>query len=310
MNRSSIVSLLFALVLAIVAVVGVQSYLRAQHAALIAEQGTVAPENTIVVAAQPLRFGKIIEPSSLRVIAWPSDVVPEGAFRTISEIIGESGEPRYVMSAIETAEPLLSSKITGPGQRATLSAALGIGMKAVSIGVNDVFGVAGFVLPGDRVDVMLTRRTRNTNTSNDEAYTHVLMQGVKVLAIDQIADDRKDNPAVVKTVTFEVSTSEAQKLTLAQTIGTLSLALRNVASSGIEIVSPVRIGDLGGGDTTSTSLQTGQLTEATQQAAMDQSNVSIGRKSKLSAVGVYRNTERIEYQVIGSVTGFNEVNLN
>ena len=83
-------------------------------------------------------------------------------------------------------------------------------MKAVSIRVNDVLGVAGFVLPGDRVDIMLTRSDKAVGT-----YTDVLLQGVKVLAIDQTADDRADKPSVARTVTFEVSTQEAQKLTLA-----------------------------------------------------------------------------------------------
>jgi pilus assembly protein CpaB len=100
--------------------------------------------------------------------------------------------------------------------------------------VNDVLGVAGFVLPGDRVDVMLTR-------SN---VVDVLLQGVKVLAIDQIADQRQDNPSVVRTVTFEVSTLEAQKLVLGGTVGTLSLALRNVASTDIERNERVTINDL------------------------------------------------------------------
>lgn len=290
MNRSSLISLLIAFVLAILAVVGVQSYLRSQQAALLAENETEAvPKNTIVVAAQPLRFGKIIEPGGLRVIDWPSEVVPTGAFRTVADVIGETGDPRYVMSAIETGEPLLSSKITGPGQRATLSAALSPGMKAVSIRVNDVFGVAGFVLPGDRVDVMLTRNVDNAVTADARAFTDVLMQGVKVLAIDQIADDRTDNPAVVKTVTFEVSTSEAQKLTLAQSIGTLSLALRNVASSAVESVTQVNIGDLSG--------------EASEELVATQKIQSrpVKKNAPMTKVAVYRDAERTEYNVINEV---------
>ena len=119
-------------------------------------------------------------------------------------------------------------------------------MKAVSIRVNDVLGVAGFVLPGDRVDVMLTRKV-TSKTGDEESYVDVLLQGVKVLAVDQVADDRKDQPSVVKTVTFEVSTEEAQQLTLAANVGTLSLALRNVASAGVEETKPVTLADLGGG---------------------------------------------------------------
>lgn len=290
MNRSSLLSLLIAFVLAIAAVVGVQTYLRSQQAALLADNATKSiPENTIVVAAQPLRFGKIVEPGSLRVIDWPSELVPKGAYRTVAEVIGETGEPRYVMSAVETGEPLLSSKITGPGQRATLSAALSPGMKAVSIRVNDVFGVAGFVLPGDRVDVMLTRSIENAATASSSVSTDVLLQGVKVLAIDQLADDRADNPAVVKTVTFEVSTSEAQKLTLAQSIGTLSLALRNVGSSAIEEITAVNISDLNG------SARSKLLEEKKPEPK------TVSLKPSTTTVAVYRDAQRTEYNVLSEV---------
>ena len=94
---------------------------------------------------------------------------------------------------------MLAIKITGAGQRATLSAMLRDGLKAVTVRVNDVEGVGGFVLPGDRVDVALTRQLDKTNAS-----TEVVLQNARVLAIDQIADERTEKPAVVKSVTLEV----------------------------------------------------------------------------------------------------------
>jgi len=293
MNRSSLVSLLVAFVLAVLAVVGVQSYLRGQQAALIAENVVEpeAPDNTIVVAAVPLRFGMTVDTGSLRSIAWQSDDIPEGAFRTVEEVIGETGKLRYVMSAIEIGEPLLSNKITGPGQRATLSAALAPGMKAVSIRINDVLGVAGFVLPGDRVDVMLTRSSGSSNISASNASTDVLLQGIKVLAIDQMADERANKAAVVKTITFDVSTSEAQKLTLAQSIGTLSLTLRNVASSEFETIEPVNISDLGGGF--------GQQPVAATGYA-PQPEVVVKRPAT-AKVAVYRDSKKTEYNVLNEV---------
>lgn len=293
MNRSSLVSLLVAFVLAVLAVVGVQSYLRGQQAALVAEN-TVEPEppdNTIIVAAVPLRFGMTVDTGSLRSIAWQSDDIPEGAFRTVEEVIGETGKPRYVMSAIEIGEPLLSNKITGPGQRATLSAALAPGMKAVSIRINDVLGVAGFVLPGDRVDVMLTRSSGSSNISAANASTDVLLQGIKVLAIDQMADERANKAAVVKTITFEVSTADAQKLTLAQSIGTLSLTLRNVASSEFETIQPVNIGDLGGGFDQQPVAATGFAPQPEV----------IVKQPSTAKVAVYRDSKKTEYNVLNEV---------
>lgn len=248
MRFTTIISLGVSIVLAIAAVFGVRSYLAGQRDLLNLQTSvpTPAQKNTIVVAAQPLRFGRLVEPTSLKVIDWPAGTVPEGAFKTIDEVIGDTGKQRYVMAAVEKDEPLLSSKITGPGQRATLSATLGPDMKAVSIRVNDVLGVAGFVLPGDRVDVMLTRERKDDNNENT-SYIDVLLQGVRVLAVDQSADDRTDKPNVVKTITFEVSTTEAQKLALAANVGTLSLALRNIASSVVENVQQMNVADLDSG---------------------------------------------------------------
>ena len=123
----------------------------------------------------------------------------------------------------------------GPGEGSTLSAVVDDGMRAMSVRINDVLGVAGFVLPGDRVDIMLTRGN----------FTDILLQNVKILAIGQSTDERAEKPSLAKTATVEVNTVDAQKLTLAQTVGTLSLALR--AAGSVEAAAPRRItmGDLG-----------------------------------------------------------------
>lgn len=245
MRSSTILSLLVAVILGVAAVFGVRSWLADQRAQLAATGGTRAEvaQKSIVVAKQALRFGDRISPDKLEIIPWASATLPNGAFMTVAELGDNSEEQaRFALSAIEKGEPVLASRITDPGQRAKLSTAIKPGLKALSIRVNDVAGVAGFVLPGDRVDVLLTR-TESANRK-DDAYTDVLLQGVRVLAIDQIADDRKDQPSVVRTVTFEVTTEEAQKLTLGSTIGTLSLALRNVVSSETEDYQRVTISEL------------------------------------------------------------------
>ncbi len=131
-----------------------------------------------------------------------------------------------VLAAIEVNEPILSVKITGPGQRATLSAVLHEGMKAVTIRVSDVEGVAGFVQPGDRVDIALTRLD-----GKGGATTDVVLQNATVLAIDQLADERAANVAVAKSVTLEVDTVAAQKLDLAASLGNLSLLLRKAGET-------------------------------------------------------------------------------
>ncbi|WP_331372340.1 Flp pilus assembly protein CpaB [Sinorhizobium chiapasense] len=246
MRYSTILSLTIAILLAGVAVFATRTYLTDQQARLAASSPKLQ-EKTLVVAAKPMRFGDRVRPENLKAIPWPSEQRPEGSFQTIETVVGNDDAPRYAMEAIDPGEPVLASKITGAGERATLSAALDQGMKAVSIRVNDVLGVAGFVRPSDRVDVLLTRVVRNQQNNSEQTYVDVLLQGVKVLAVDQTADERKDEPSVVKTVTFEVTTDEAQRLTLGATIGTLSLTLRNIASASVEQTRPITVADLGGG---------------------------------------------------------------
>src|SRR5262249_24959562 len=116
----------------------------------------------------------------------------------------------------------------------------GDGNKAMTIRVNDVDGVAGFVLPGDRVDVMLSRQIDKGNAVND-----VVLKNAKVLAIDQLADERTDKPSVAKAVTLEVDIAGAQKLALASQIGTLALALRKAGDSEPTASRLITISDLG-----------------------------------------------------------------
>ncbi|MDU8913271.1 Flp pilus assembly protein CpaB [Aestuariicoccus sp. MJ-SS9] len=243
MRFSTIVSLLIAILLAGAAVYGAQTWLsteRAQLMSLLQQQQSApqeeAPKDTIVVASEPIQFGELINSTNVREIEWSGSLKPDGHFVKIEDlVIGESDETaRFALTSIAIGEPVLTSKVTIPGQRAKLSTALAPGKKAVSIRVNDVLGVAGFVLPGDRVDVLLTRGN----------FVDVLLQGVKVLAIDQKSDERQDNPSVVRTVTFEVNTEEAQKLVLGAQVGTLSLTLRNLASTDIERSERITINDL------------------------------------------------------------------
>jgi pilus assembly protein CpaB len=217
----------FAVLFGLLAVFVAQSWLTSQADArmksLEAQKQTPAMQ-TIVVATKPLRYGNELNASMLREIPWSQDSLPAGAFGKINDVL--SAGKRVVLAAIEINEPILAVKITGPGQRATLSAVLHDGMKAVTIRVSDVEGVAGFVLPGDRVDIALTRLD-----GKGGATTDVVLQEATVLAIDQVADERVASPAVAKSVTLEVDTVAAQKLDLAASLGTLSLLLRKAGDT-------------------------------------------------------------------------------
>lgn len=199
------------------------------------------PSRTVVVATAPLRFGAPLAPDALREVVWPENAVPAGTFASIKEVIGDG--KRMVLASIEPNEPILASKVTGPGQRATLSAVIQPGMRAVTVRVNDVEGVAGFVLPGDHVDILLTR-----HQEKEASTTDVVLQHVRVLAIDQIADDSTDKPAIVKAVTLEVDSVAAQKVALAASIGSLALALRKAGEAEVAASRRVTLGDLVNGD--------------------------------------------------------------
>src|SRR5215471_782916 len=241
-RSSTIIMIAVAAVFGLLAVFVAQSWLNSQAEArlksLEAQKVKPTATSTLVVASRPLRFGSELSASSLREMPWPIDSIPQGGFRSIQDMLVQG--KRVVLTAIEANEPVLASKITGQGQRATLSAVIGDGHKAMTIRVNDVDGVAGFVLPGDRVDVMLSRTTDKNNAVND-----VVLKNAKVLAIDQLADERTDKPSVARAVTLEVDISGAQKLALASQIGTLALALRKAGDSEPTASRLITITDLG-----------------------------------------------------------------
>jgi pilus assembly protein CpaB len=240
-RSSTIIMIAVAAVFGLLAVFVAQSWLNSQAEArlksLEAQKVKPAATSTLVVASRALRFGNELSVASLREMPWPIDAIPQGGFRSIQEMLGQG--KRVVLTAIEANEPVLASKITGQGQRATLSAMIGDGHKAMTIRVNDVDGVAGFVLPGDRVDVMLSRQIDKGNAVND-----VVLKNAKVLAIDQLADERTDKPSVAKAVTLEVDIAGAQKLALSSQIGTLSLTLRRAGDSEPTASRPITLTDL------------------------------------------------------------------
>lgn len=270
MRKSTVVMIAFAVVFGLLAVFIAQSWLNnaAANRLKSLEAGKKPlTTNTIVVAAERLQFGTELASNHLREIAWPSDAIPNGAFAKISGML--AGGKRVVLSPLEPNEPVLALKITGPGQRATLSALVGEGMKAVTVRVNDVEGVGGFVLPGDRVDIVLTRQVDKGN-----ATTEVVLQNTRVLAVDQSADERSSKATVAKAVTIEVDTVGAQKVWLAASVGSLSLLLRKAGENTAELTRRVTLDDLSKPD-----------------------RAVRGRNTSVTSVSVQRGSNKQEYQV-------------
>jgi pilus assembly protein CpaB len=222
---------LLILVLAI-ALGGVAAFLARSW--LISKTQVAATTGNIVAAARQLPFGTPLTAENVELLPWAAKTVPPGAFRSVNDLL-KAGR-RVTLATIERDEPILKSKITGPGQRASLSTLLDKNKRAITIRVDDVRGVAGFILPNDRVDVMLNRRISGKH------YSDLLLQDVKVIAVDQLAAEKKDHPVVAKAVTLEVTPYQAQKISLASNVGGLSLILRKAGDSGI--VSNRRVTDV------------------------------------------------------------------
>lgn len=241
-RKSTIVMIAFAVTFGLLAVFVAQTWLNSaaeqRMKSLEANKKPVATR-TIVVAAKALRFGHEVTREHLREVAWPEGSLPLGSFAKADEVL--SGGKRVALAAIEPSEPILAAKMTGPGQRATLSAMIRGGLRAVTVRVNDVDGVGGFVLPGDHVDVSLTRLIDKANVTSE-----VVLQNVRVLAVDQMADERLEKPVVVKAVTLEVDAVGGQKLSLAASVGSLSLMLRKAGEANNQYTRRLTLSDLAG----------------------------------------------------------------
>jgi len=241
MRGQGLIILGVAILIGLAAVFLANSYLgRVEQKQTTSAQGMVK----VAVASAPLDFGTPITPDKVRLVDWPADALPEGTFSSIPQLL-PMNHTRVALRPMTANEPILRSKISGEGGRAAISAVLDPAKRAVAVRVSDVAGVAGFVLPGDVVDVLVTRTPMAANgNGSGQQITDVLLQKVRVIAIDQDASDSTDKPAIGKTATLEVAQVDAQKLALAQQVGQLSLALANPASEASPTVETVSTDDL------------------------------------------------------------------
>lgn len=236
--RRTYYSLAGGIALAFLAVVLIQIYVGG------ANKEPSIPLTQIAVVTHDVDVGQTLHETDIQLVRWPKEAVPRGAFESYDAIFKGAKGPndRIVLVSMVPGEPVLRTKISGFGARPTLSARVDPGMRAYSIKIDDVSGVSGFILPGDRVDILLTR---TAGTSGQNYITDIIMQSVKVLGIDQLSDQRADKPMVGRTATVEVTPEQAEKLALAQKAGTMSLALRNQETAGVVATSPVHESDLG-----------------------------------------------------------------
>ncbi|PBC04066.1 Flp pilus assembly protein CpaB [Mesorhizobium sp. WSM3860] len=249
---------------------------------------------TIVVANAPLRYGMQLDRSQLTEIPWPQDSLPQGAFPTVDKLLAGGG--RVVLSPIEVNEPVLLAKLSGPNGRATLSNMLSPGMRAVTIRTDEIAGVGGFITPGDRVDVVLTRDageiqevSKNAQGAAGSTVTsEIVVSDAKVLSVGQGADERKTEPQVANSVTLEVTNEGAQKVALARTVGSLSLSLRSAADASAGGNGLTTISSFGGSVAASAEASAASLVNAVAKEP---------EEPKFKTVIVSRGTKVEEYKV-------------
>ena len=194
---------------------------------------------SVVVAGQDIAFGVPIEARNLTTIQWPIDAVPPGTFNDFSDLVPQNGEePRRAKRAMAQGELVLVGKVSDFGEKVTIVQTLGKNTRAVAIKVNAQTAVGGFVTPGDRVDVVMTQG----RGARLRAVT--ILQNIRIIGVDQKADELNDQANIAKTVTVEVTPEQGQKLALAQRAGTLSLSLRTLDSVVDEPLSSIRLSDI------------------------------------------------------------------
>jgi pilus assembly protein CpaB len=222
MNRTRI---LFAVGLAAVLGLIVSGYVYRQLRRVADAQRDRVRTSNIIVAAARLPLGTQLHPQNLRAMAWPGDAPVEGMCSRVEDCVD-----RTLLSSVEENELILESKLAPKAAGAGLPATIPAGMRAASVAVNEVVGVAGFVQPGTRVDVLVTGTETGQNSSR--RLTRTILENVPVLAAGQkLEQDREGKPQVVPVVTLLVTPEQANALTLASTDGKIQLVLRNTTDA-------------------------------------------------------------------------------
>jgi pilus assembly protein CpaB len=233
MNRQTLIAI------GVAVVVGLFAVYLANSVIVAAQQRGKATELTrVAVAAVPMGYGTTITPEKVRFANYPKNSLPTGSYGNIAQLLPK-GQRRIVLTPIAVNEPILADKLSGAGRNASIATLLPDGMRATTVRINDVSGVAGFIQPRDSVDVLITRQV------GESQVTDVLLQDTKVLAMGARTQGANGQPTAARNATFQVDPIGAQKLALGQEVGSLSLVLRRPGQEqDIPVVETVSLNDL------------------------------------------------------------------
>ncbi|MEQ9042562.1 MAG: Flp pilus assembly protein CpaB [Alphaproteobacteria bacterium] len=232
-NVRSLILIILAIVLSVGTALFARGWINAERAALAAQahpNGSQFPAMEILVVKEDLPAGTFIKPDHLQWQPWPEEnlmpvYVVKGAAKR------EDFANSVVRSGITAGEPITEGRIVRPGDRGFLAAVLAPGMRAVTVAINATSGIAGFIFPGDRVDLILTHAIRLDKGENAalKRASETVLRDIRVLAVDQRTDDQNGKVEVAQTTTLEVTTKQAEMIAMLTEMGKLSLSLRSLA---------------------------------------------------------------------------------
>ena len=249
MDVKKLALLVGALVIAVITAVMAKNMFAGAGAQQAAAAPVVPVGPKVLVAKKALPVGTIIDPDSFAYQPWPKELM-QNAYYVEGD---KDGDPKQLLGTvvrypITAGQPVTRGALVGPQDRGFLAAALGPGMRAITVPVNVSSGVAGFVFPGDHVDLVLTQKVAGGGDGPPLEVSETIIRNLRVLATDQrVTDKDADGKVQIKTfsnVTLEVTPRIAEKVAVAQSLGKLSLSLRSIADNTADLERAVAAGDV------------------------------------------------------------------
>ncbi|UUL81394.1 Flp pilus assembly protein CpaB [Sphingomonas qomolangmaensis] len=281
MDGRKIILLVGALVIAAVTAFMARTLMQGSAAPVAgAQQAAPVSSVKVLVATRALPVGTILGPESMKFQPWPEELI-QNAYHLEGQTDLKALQGTVVRFAVPAGQPIAQGSLVRPGDRGFLAAALGPGMRAVTVPVSAQSAVAGFVFPGDRVDLILTQSVPGGGDGEPLKASETVLRNLRVLATDQRVDNQTDEAgktvvSTYSTVTVEVTPKIAEKIAVAQTVGDLSLSLRSIADNATELEEAIASGEVSMPETDDPRAEKAMLARLAARPIEARSSVSTG----------------------------------